>query len=502
MAFELDRSQILNVLRGFNPWWAGLPMSVPTFRRLAFDQCVRLLEDPKFKRAILLSGPRRVGKTTVLKQVAELLLAGGAEPVSVVYISLDHPLLKLASLTDLLRIYREDIFAEGKPAVLLLDEVQYAEDWELHVKTLVDHHPEYRILATGSAAVATKRKQAESGVGRWITVPIPTLSFYEYLRIREVGIPKLLDELKLQDLFTSAPSVFGGISQAARPLLPEFRRYLLVGGFPETAQQASVEIAQQILREDVVERVLRKDLVALYAVRSVREFEQLFIYLCLHTGGIFAVKTVATALGVAAPTVENHLEVLEQAHLIYRLPPIAISGKKILKAKDKIYIADAALRNAVLLKGDQILDDPAEMGLVAETTVLRHVFAFYYQDTPRVSYWLAPAASGGKRGRPKAGEERGDEKLLEVDIVVQSPSYTIPFEVKYRDTATLHATSGLVAFCREEKVERAYFVTKRNEDFGVSTFPDHRTKYLRIPAHILTCLLGRAERIQWRGKVG
>ena len=220
MAFELDRSQILHVLRGFNPWWAGLPMSVPTFRRLAFDQCLRILEDPKFKRAILLSGPRRVGKTTVLKQIAEFLLRGVAEPVSVVYISLDHPLLKFASLTDLLRIYREDIFAEGKPAVLLLDEVQYAEDWELHVKALIDHHPEYRILATGSAAVAavgTKRKQAESGVGRWITVPIPTLSFYEYLRIREVGIPKPLDELKLQELFTSTPSVFGGISQAARP---------------------------------------------------------------------------------------------------------------------------------------------------------------------------------------------------------------------------------------------------------------------------------------------
>ena len=313
-----------------------------------------------------------------------------------------------------------------------------------------------------------------------------------------VAIP--VDNASLNPVRSLAPAVFGGISQAARPLLPEFRRYLLVGGFPETAQQASVEIAQQILREDVVERVLRRDLVALYAVRSVREFEQLFIYLCLHTGGIFAVKTVATALGVAAPTVENHLEVLEQAHLIYRLPPIAISGKKILKAKDKIYIADAALRNAVLLKGDQILDDPAEMGLVAETTVLRHVFAFYYQDTPRVSHWLAPAASGGKRGRPKAGEERGDERLLEVDIVVQSPSYTIPFEVKYRDTAALHAASGLVAFCREEKLDRAYFVTKRNEDFGVSTFPDHRTKYLRIPAHILTCLLGRAERTQWRGK--
>jgi hypothetical protein len=198
--------------------------------------------------------------------------------------------------------------------------------------------------------------------------------------------------------------------------------------------------------------------------------------------------------------VENHIEVLAQAHLIYRLPPMAISGKRILKARDKIYIADAALRNAVLLKSDQILDDPDEMGLVAETTVLRHVFAFYYQDTPRISYWLAPMKRAAKPGRPRTGEERGEDKMLEVDIVVQSPSYTIPFEVKYREKAVLSHASGLVEFCRAEKVERAYFVTKRDEHFGVVTFPDRVTKYLRIPAHILTCLLGKAEREQWRPK--
>lgn len=502
MAFELERSQILNILRGFNPWWAGLPVNVPAFRRLAFDQCLRLLDDPTFKRALLLSGPRRVGKTTVLKQVAENLIKRGAAPASVLYVSLDHPLLKLVSLTALLQVYREEFFAEGKPTVLLLDEVQYAVDWELHVKTLVDHHPEYRILATGSAAVTTRRKQAESGVGRWITVPIPTLSFYEYLRIRGVEIPSPLEELRLPELFTAKHELFGAIAHASRALLPEFRRYLLVGGFPETARLPDVAAAQQILREDVVERVLRKDLVALYEVRSVRAFEQLFIYLCLHTGGILGVKTVATALGVAAPTIENHLEVLAQAHLIYRLPPTAISGKRVLKARDKIYIADAALRNAVLLKGDQILDDPDELGLVAETTVLRHVFAFYYQDTPRVSYWLAPVKRAARPGRPRADEERAEEKKLEVDIVVQSPSYTIPFEVKYREGATLSRTSGLVEFCRAENVERAYFVTKRDEHFGVVTFPDHRTKYLRIPAHILTCLLGRAERALRRPKVG
>ncbi len=153
------------------------------------------------------------------------------------------------------------------------------------------HMASNRILATGSATVATRRRQAESGVGRWLTVPIPTLSFCEYLRIRDTAIPRILEGLRLIDLFSEKSAVLGNIAQAARPLLPEFRRYLLVGGFPETALLPDVAMAQQILREDVVERVLRKDLVALFNVRSLREFEQLFIYLCLHTGRIFAVKT-------------------------------------------------------------------------------------------------------------------------------------------------------------------------------------------------------------------
>ena len=164
---------VLGVLERFNPWWGREAVSVPTFRRLAYRACQKYLDDQALRRAVLLCGPRRVGKTTILHQLANDRVAQGMDPRSVVYISLDHPLLKLVRLHEILRIYHENVHPEGQAALLLLDEVQYCRDWELEVKQLVDRHPQYRILATGSASVIHRQRLAESGVGRWVEVAIP-----------------------------------------------------------------------------------------------------------------------------------------------------------------------------------------------------------------------------------------------------------------------------------------------------------------------------------------
>jgi uncharacterized protein len=81
----------------------------------------------------------------------------------------------------------------------------------------------------------------------------------------------------------------------------------------------NINLCQRLLREDVVERVLKRDMTALFGVRNINELEKLFIYLCLHSGGIVALKTCADALGTSPATVANHLTLLEQANLIYRL---------------------------------------------------------------------------------------------------------------------------------------------------------------------------------------
>jgi predicted AAA+ superfamily ATPase len=218
---------------------------------------------------------------------------------------------------------------------------------------------------------------------------------------------------------------------------------------------------------------------ALFGVRNVNELEKLFIYLCLHSGGILAHQACARDLGTTATTVANHLTLLEQANLVYRLPPSGLGGKQVLKARNKYYLVDAALRNAVLLRGEEIHTRPEEMGTIVETTVLRHLYAYYYRDTPEIVYWRDAATQ------------------REVDIIVRSPAYVLPFEVKFRENPQLDLKSGLGTYCASEKPRQAYLVTKREMDFAVTRLEGLPTTFLKIPAHILCYLLGQSERLLW-----
>lgn len=150
-----------------------------------------------------------------------------------------------------------------------------------------------------------------------------------------------------------------------------------------------------------------------------------------------------------------------------------------LKARNKYYLVDAALRNAVLLKGEKIFTSPEEMGTIVETTVLRHLFAYYYRDTPEIVYWRDAATQ------------------KDVDIIVRSPAYVLPFEVKFRENPRLDKKSGLGTYCTSENPKQAYLITKRDTDFAVTRLKGMDTGFLKIPAFILCFLLGQSERLLW-----
>jgi len=240
-----------------------------------------------------------------------------------------------------------------------------------------------------------------------------------------------------------------------------------------------VFLAQRLLREDVVDRVLKRDMTALFGVRNIQELERLFIYLCYHTGGIFQAATCASELGSNAQTVNNHLDLLEQAHLVYRLNPYGLGGKQLLKPRQKVHLVDSAIRNAILMKSEQVLQDPPQMGMIVESTVLRHIIAYHLRRPFEACYWRQ--ASKGKETGP------------EVDVVLRTPDQVVPFEVKYRESAALDAKGGLAVFCAAEQIERGYLITKADEDFGPSHLEGKATAFLKVPAHVFTFVTGVTE---------
>ena len=476
-----SKSQILKVLKAFNPWWATgtvHPSFTKTYRRFAYYEAMKRLDQTDLRRTVVLTGTRRVGKTTIQYQMIETLLKRGVNPQRIAFISMDHPMLKLSSLNDILECYHENIWP-NQDAFYFFDEIQYASDWDKWLKTLYDMQPDTRIVATGSASPALMKGSTESGAGRWSVIPVPTLSFFEYCALIGVEVPELGPDIRPTAFSRMAHTERTEVMLKLEPLQNHFNRYLQVGGFPELALASNDLMAQQIMREDVVDKVLKRDLPALYNIRSATELERIFLYLCNVSSEIVSFTAIAKELGgVTRPTVENYVNYLESANLIYQSWPVEMGGRKVLKAQPKIYIADAAIRNAVLMD-DDVLTNPIELGKMVETAVYKHVAAFYYQRAARVGYYR-----GGKKGR-------------EIDVVVDYPNVrNILIEVKYREQSPIPDDSAICELCGEASA--AIVVTKRPDDYGTHHAPNGR-ELIRIPAFAFLYLLGNAERYGYRG---
>jgi predicted AAA+ superfamily ATPase len=256
-----------------------------------------------------------------------------------------------------------------------------------------------------------------------------------------------------------------------------FHEYLLRGGFPQSALVDSIPLAQKLLREDIVDKVLKRDMTALFGVRRVLELEQVFLYLCLHDGGLLDMPCLCASLELKRPTVGNFIDLLESTHLIHRLLPFGY-GKQVLRARAKIYLADAAIGPSVLLKGKALLEDSDGLARAVETAFFKHIFTRYYAASIGFSYWR------GKKDR-------------EVDIIADLNGELVPFEVKYRGEAHtgLSDLKGMIEFCGAQKVERGYVITREPVDFSVLPIDcgETQTRLLKIPAPLACYWLGRSE---------
>ena len=138
------------------------------------------------------------------------------------------------------------------------------------------------------------------------------------------------------------PAELAGLMRRFAGMAPHWNRYLNIGGFPELLHLDNTFRAQSILREDVVDKVLKRDIPSLFDVRNTLQLEKVFLYLCLHSGSLINAAAMCRQLeGVSQPTLSRYMEFLQDANLIYICHSIDYSGKKGLSSQPKIYVADA-----------------------------------------------------------------------------------------------------------------------------------------------------------------
>ncbi len=445
-AYEHSVRELLNTVREQNPWReAGEvpPFLAPAMERpLALALPKRLLDD-RPRRYQLILGPRRVGKTTVMYQTVRGLLKAGVASNRLWWLRLDHPvLLKNWSLGDLVRaVVRTSQASESSPAYLFLDELVYAKDWDLWLKTFYDEPWPIKVAATSSATAALRERLHESGVGRWQDQYLAPFLFTEYLALSS-AMPRFEAEPTLAATITAAM----GLADAGGGLAEHRRRYMFVGGFPElllhanearSDDQTLLLQSQRVLRSDAVERAIYKDIPQAYGVNRPMLLERLLYVLAEQIGGILSPSSICGDLdGLSVPTFEAYLSYLERAFLVFTLPNYSESERGRQKRGRKLYFVDGAVRNAALQRGLKPLDHPGEQGVLYENLAASHLHAASQQDGVRLYHW----------------RHRDDE----VDLIYDHPESPLAFEIA---SSATHHVRGLTRLCeRHPKFRGRCFV--------------------------------------------
>lgn len=443
--FEIPLADVQKRLALDNPWWlagGGIDAERRGWPRRAyftpFMELVRAVEVP---RAVVLIGPRRVGKTVMLTHAIQALLDAGVAGNTILNVSLDTPLYSGRSLESLVRTFMElHRHGVGQRLWVFFDEIQYLKDWEVHLKSLVDTFRGVRFVASGSAAAALRMKSRESGAGRFTDFMLPPLTFAEYLDFAGQETALIAEE----------PAEAGRMptyrALGIEALNAEFVNYLNYGGFPEAVMNPAVrENPARFLRQDIVDKVLLKDLPSLYGIGDTQELNRFFNVLAYNTGDELSPEQLSKDTGIGKQKLLDYLEYLEAAFLIKRVHRVDDTGRRMQRARTfKVYLTNPSIRAALF--GYVGAQDPA-MGALAETAVW--------------SQWLHSTSmiQSLHYARWRQGRSDLEVDLVSMDIRTLKPRFAV--EIKWSDSAFSNWSElrGVREFAAKHALPRRPLVT-------------------------------------------
>ena len=434
-----SKEQIANKIKFENPWWSTGAIDdyyASMKRRLYFDLFSPLVYEKSVKRAVVLMGPRRVGKTVMLFHLIQDLIDTGVSPKSICYLSIENPIYSGLSLEELLLYFLE--ITEQTPLnehYIIFDEIQYLKNWELHLKTLVDSYHKIKFIVSGSAAAALKLKSNESGAGRFTDFMLPPLTFHEYIDLKD-----------LSKLITLGSKTWKGVSknyfqtEDIQELNKHFVDYINFGGYPEVSLSKEIQSDPgRYIRNDIIDKVLLRDLPSLYGIKDVQELNLLFTTIAYNSGNEFTYEQLSINSGVAKNTIKRYIEYLEAAFLIRVINKIDQNSKKFKRATSfKIYLTNPSLRSALF---SPIEKDGDFIGNMVETAI----FSQWGHNTGFKPYYA----------RWKGGEV----DIVSLSAEKQKPLWAVEIKWSNRYVKSIHKLSNLKSFCVKNHIDRTLVTT-------------------------------------------
>ncbi|WP_313457708.1 ATP-binding protein [Stenotrophomonas sp.] len=463
---EIANEDVVNRMRFDNPWWEDPAPKVPfaqSPRRRYFQPFLKKVRNARLRRAVILMGPRRVGKTVLVYQAISELLDSGVSGGAIFYISMETPIYTGQSLERLLRMYLvERGIGRDDVAYIFFDEIQYLKDWEVHLKSLVDSFPNYRFVATGSAAAALRMKSNESGAGRFSDFILPPLTFAEYLAF-------INKENGLISRHETTPGDFEYGATEIEALNAEFVNYLNFGGYPEAVIVEDVrDNPEQYIKSDIIDKVLLRDLPSLYGINDIQELNKLFNTLAYNTGNEVSLEGLSTSSGVAKNTIKRYIEYLEAAFLIKRVERIDNNAKQFKRATGfKVYLTNPSMRAALF---GRIAPDDKHFGSVVETAIFSQ---WQHSNTVQLCY---------------ARWQDGEVDIVSIDKTSQKPDWAV--EIKWTDKP--YDSVGELRNCTEfyrkhPQLDQPFLVTTRTRE-GRKEFDGCEFHF--IPSAVYAYMLG------------
>jgi len=410
---ELEKSLYFH-----NPWWIKnvVPLElIPPFRRPILNQLNKYLDS--LERIIIIKGPRRTGKTTLIFQLIENLISKKAvNPYNILFLSFDDLNLR----QDLDRIFHTFERIRGKTLkgdliYCFLDEVHFLEEWSFFVKKYFDKKYPIKFLVSSSSASLFK-KSLESLAGRTVEERLLPFTF------KELVLYHFREDENFLKLFHE-----GKYTPYESELQILFQKYLVKGGFPNLLEIGEPSLWQKLLREDVLEKVIYRDLTQLYGVRDPEKLEKTFLYLANTTGQIVNLFSLAKNIGMSRQHLGKYIYYLEQAYLVFQLQQYSHSTGKTARSPTKLHLIDSGLGS--------VFSTVTNQDFIVEGVIARH----FWESEERTFYY---------------------RNYSEIDLIVKREREVIPVEIKNKERPDRDDFKGLIFFMKKFNLQEGLLLCR------------------------------------------